>query len=294
MKKIIVKDKSLIKRNNASRGDSFGSLRVKIIIMFLVFFIIIMVYHTYFETPTISEEKTTIPKTSDIDTIEIFQIDENISTYSFHNPTIAKSTDDLFLMGVQKLNINGTSEILLFSSKDGRTWSELNVFQVDMSEMKNPKINYVNGQYFVLLFESNGNNYITTSNDGQNWTAPELSGFDDNEKSVYYETDFLLVANQTGLWILNYNELQDPDSMAEAECILKTQTTNASLLKLNDDKYMVIYENNYDGSNTIALTTITFSFPEKDEPDLKWDLLIIFIILGIILLFLIVKEVAHD
>ena len=70
--------------------------------------------------------------------------------------------------------------------------------------------------------------------------------------------------------------------------------TNASILMVNEYEFIIVYENSIENYNSVIFTTIQFEKPENTKNTVKWDLLVIFIILEIILVTMVVQEVARD
>lgn len=291
----MIKERKIFNRGGSAGRKIVGSLRVKIIIVAIVFLIIIMLYQTYFESDTeeTSSDDDKIPQISGSSTINIFKnIDNN--TIQIFNPTISKDHNNRYLIAFERIGNNGTSNVWLSSSNGGETWNQEWVYDESLENLTNPQLKFTQQQHFILSYEHDGMTNISYSKNGHDWSSPEPGELFVEDKSVFYGDDYLFKANQTGLWYLNYDDIDQTNYIDGQSLPLQKSFTNASIIRINDYKFIIAHENSTDGSRSIILTTIFFK--ELEEPDTiyNWDLLIIFSILGLIFLSLIIQEISHD
>jgi hypothetical protein len=295
MKKVNLKDSGILKTNRTNGSGPISSLRIKILIMFLVVLIILMVYHTYLEEPTDSDHKNKIHDLSNISSIDILNDldNKNITTQLF-NPSVTIIPDGQYFIVFEKNDINGTFRICISNSNDGISWSSPKILFKDINYTRYPTIHYFQDQYLILSFEINGTRHISLSENGIEWTPPERSEHYDKNDLIYYAKNYFILANQSGVWYINYKEIDIEEDSRMSEQLLAGDHSNASILYLNEQTFIVVNENSTDGYSSIIITTLFFQESSNKDSEIKWDLLIIFVILGFILLVIIVQEVAHD
>ena len=62
----------------------------------------------------------------------------------------------------------------------------------------------------------------------------------------------------------------------------------------NEFKFQIVAEDANNNYESLTLTNLDFTGPETKGTEIKWDLLVLFIILGIIILAILVNEVARE
>ncbi len=291
MKRKIFKDIGIFDRRNEIGIQTGGSLRVKIIVIFIVLFMIVIFYHTYFEEPT-KEEFDQIPKLAEINQIEIFNNYSNKSI-RLSNPTIAMKSQNHYLIVFEKLESEGLGNIWLSNSKDGIEWSAPKLLFGNLSNIRSPYLEYIKDEFYILFFIHNNSRYISTSTDGETWSTYKPSELYYKNESVYYSEDYFLITNKTGLWRFLYKEFQTNNTEI-GEQLISDDLSNASICHVNKYKFIIVYDNSSIGHSAIILTALLFEPIENGEAETKWDLLVIFVILGFILIFFIIQEVARD
>lgn len=292
MIKSTIRDRGVLKRNSLNLPEGIGSLRIKIFIMFIVFLIIVMVYHTYFEEPSKEKEENNLLKIKNISSNNILNNISDINVGLF-NPTLIKFSDE-YLLAFEKIEKNSTINIWLSTSKNSIQWSMPKILFIKYQNANKPCLNYIKDKYLVLSFEYNSIRHISISKDSQSWGIPQSSELYKKNDSIYYGIDYILMANQSGLWRFTYNEVDRLNLAVVGDQIIHDNLSNASICNVNDNKFIVVYENSTSKNNSLIITSIIFEKPEKSDSEIKWDLLIIFIILGFMLLVIIVQEVARD
>jgi hypothetical protein len=295
MKKFKFRNNNKNQNNNVSTKGTLGSLRLKIFIMFFVFLITLMVYDTYFEGSGKSSEDTNeLPKLLDSKSENIFQDSFNNSTFGLYNPTISKNDDNIFLIVFEKMKSNGSTELWLSNSSDGEKWSKPVQILNQILNSTEPHLIPLDGQNFILSFEVLGQRYISISNDRIIWSDPEPSELYSEIGSVYYDKEYILVANENGLIRYRIEELESQNFSNTGEVIINKQMINVSFVKIKETNLKIVHENFENNNDSIVLTTLKFEKPDGDSTEIKWDLLIIFLIIGFILVIMIVQEIAHD
>ena len=306
------KEKGLFKIGlKRGRESTIDNLRNKIIVILTIFFIIILIYHTYFESDTNKKDgnDTTIPTLLKSNSISIFQNNDN-NTIDLRNPTIAMDQNGKYFVAFEKVDINGSTGIFIIRSNTNNTWTEPIIPMGNLTDATKPYLKYIQGNNLVLTFESGGKYYFQISNNGFNWTSPEPGQLFLESDMVYYSNDFHFLVNSTGLWLFNYNNLNEDrnyvinlslnsndgphDDSTVAKQIFRYNFTNPSLMKVNNEKFLIVHDKSMENLRSINLTTIYFKYPEEGKISIKWDLLAIFLIIGLFLLLMIVKEVARD
>ena len=256
-----------------------GNLRIILFSIFILFCVIIIIYHTYFEsTASVETDNTSeIPKLANTTSIILFT--NNNSSTQLHNPTISTNLKDHYLIAFEKVVNNSYSTIWLSESKDAITWLSPWLINNNLTDNQNPQLKYVQGQDFALYFISEGKRYIQISQNGSafKWGAPEQWEFPLEDKSVYNSDYFFLVANQSGLWV------SDVDIKVNWYQLMYENLTNSSIFKINDFEFLIVHENPQDNFQSITITTISFKDSGSQKTEIKWDLLILFIVIGIII-----------
>jgi hypothetical protein len=263
--------------------------------MAIVILIIIILYQTYFEfdTEQTSSDDDKIPQLSGSSSVDIFKnIDNN--TIQMYNPTISKDHNNHYLIAFEKVGNNGSSNIWLSSSNDGETWNQEWIFDENLKNLTNPQLKFTQQQHFILSFDHEKMTNIRYSQNGYDWSLPEPGELFIEDKSVFYGDDYLLKANNTGLWYLNYDDIDQSNYIDGQSLTNQKSFTNASIIRINDFKFIIAHENSTDRFHSIILTTIFFKELEESDTIYNWDLLIIFSILGLILVSLIIQEISHD
>jgi hypothetical protein len=292
MMKKIFKNLGIFNQKNNIGSKTGGGLRLKIIIVFIVFFIIVIFYHTYFEETT-KDDIEQLPQLVKSKKTNIFKDYTNKSD-RLYNPTIAMQSPDHYLIAFEKLGKNGSINIWFTNSLNGIDWSKPKLLFDNLSNTKMPYLEYIKDKFYVLSFLYNNSRYITTSINGDSWITPHPSELYYKNKSLYYGDDYFLMANSTGLWRVIYEDLKTGNIPLIGEQILSDNLSNASISYVNKYKFNIIHENPIDGFSSINLTTILFEPLEKNDNEVKWDLLIVFVILGFVFLVIIIQEVARD
>lgn len=282
-----------------------GNVRLIIIILFIVFCIIVIIYNIYFETdPT--------EKTQDADkSIHFFrststnifydQIEyikssistnglnislENTSVY-LHQPTITKGLEDKYYIAFE-VKITNHSTIWLADSTDGKTWSIPWLVQKNLTGAANPYLHFITPNQFRLFYEIENERFISVSNNGTIWSEPSPWERPIEDKAVYYGESQIIISNHTGLWASDFK-----DDNVNWQKLMQDHFINSSLLHINDYEFKVIYENTTNDHQSLILTTIYFKEPPVEDSEIKWDLLIVFIVIGLLILAIMVQEVAH-
>jgi hypothetical protein len=305
MKSLKLKNHKLSKQLNGQYNGSYLSLRIKILILFLVIFMVVSIYDTYFEdsTNSNSDEDTNndaYPKLKESSSIIIYKGGDNQTSY-IKNPTISIGDNGHYLIPCEEYNQidnNNRSGISLITSPDGKKWSRphsLEIFNHNLVNPKSPQLTYVNNEYYVLSIAIHQDRYFSISQDGKSWSPPERSELHYYNDSIIYEEDYMIIANNTGLWSFNYNvDMDSKKPFGQGINLLSYGLRNASIEKINNYKYLIVHENISNNNTSIVLTTIFLKHPNKEETALKWDLLLIFVVLGLILLLMIIREVSRD
>ena len=264
-------------------------LRSILIIFFIAFCLIIIIYHTYFETET-SASTEIVTKLSDFSptsAINVFENTNNTTTQLF-NPSILIDKNNHYLLAFEKVETNSASYIWLMDSSDGSTCVKPRIQFSDLAGAKRPYLEYFQEEQFRLFFYYNGKQYVSISRNGSLWSPPEPWVYSINNNSMNNLDDKLLVTNQTGLWVSDFEDGID------WQLIIKNNFTNSSITKVENYEFVIVYENSTDNYKSFNLNSVHFKKSEKSEIIIKWDLLILFIILGIIFLSIIVHEVARE
>ena len=273
-----------------------GSLRLRFVIIFVVFLIIVMIYHTYFESPGLANEDdgddSNLPKLHQTTSEVIFQQRNN--TTRLQNPTIARDKGADYLVAFDEVCKNGSSTIKLIYSHDSKTWTPRDLPASTFTGANKPYLEFIQDHYFILSYKHNTTRYIQTSPNGRTWSPPTPSELFIENQSISYNKNYLLLTSKGGLRVFNYSDFEISMGNASGHLILEKAIGNASILKIHDYKFMIVHEDPGGIANSIVLTTVTFQPQKEAETVIKWDLLIIFIILGLFLLSLLVKEVARD
>jgi hypothetical protein len=97
-----------------------------------------------------------------------------------------------------------------------------------------------------------------------------------------------MVSNQTGLWLSRISG----DIVWKQ--LLNESFENSSILMKNEFKFQIVSENAYNDYKSLTLTNLDFTEPEPKGTEIKWDLLVLFMILGLIVLAILVNEVARE
>ena len=240
--RLMIKEKKFFKRGVALSRETGSNLRLKIIILSVVFLIFIILYQTYFESNTYekSHKNNGIFIVSDSTSINILNNISNINNVTplLHNPTIAMDRKNQYLMAFEEIEVNGSSTIRLSTSKNGISWSPSWSYSYNVTNAKNPLLEYVQDKYFILTFEHEGKKYISTSKNGSEWSIPQLEEIFEKNDSIYYTKHYLLKANKTGLWFYNYKDLEHDELNDSIQQLLNTTFLNASILKIHNYKYL--------------------------------------------------------
>jgi hypothetical protein len=295
MKKFNVRKNNKKQINNVQPKGTLGSLRLKIFIMFFLFLITLMIYDTYFEgSSESSDDKNDLPKLLDSKSVYIFHDSFDNSTLGFYNPTIAKNDNNIYLIVFEKLKNDGSTELWFSNSSDGKKWSEpVHILNQILNSTK-PHLITLDGQNFILSFEVLGQKYISIYNDPLIWNDPEPSELYSEVSPIYYDKEYIIIANETGLTRYCIEDLEDRNLSNTGEVIIKKQMVNVSFVKIKDTCLKIVHENVDNNNDSIVLTTLDFDKLDDESTDIKWDLLIIFVIIGSILVIMIVQEIARD
>jgi hypothetical protein len=305
MKRLKFKDYKFSKHSNGQENGPITSLRVKIFILFLLIFLIIGIYDTYFEgsnsdSDKDDEEHINIPELKKSSTFVIFESSMNNNIY-LRNPAITRGYKDQYLIACEeyyKTDGNISLKISIFESPDGQKWfkqTNPTIFDSNFTNPRSPQIEYVNSEYYILSVDIQSQRYISISSDGKSWTIPERSTLYFQNDSLVFNDEHVISANSTGIWLFDYDAMIETDlNLNHGQTILSNDFTNASILKVNNFKYIIAHERWSDNTTSIILTTLFFEEPDKPKTELKWDLLFIFIVLGFILLLMVVQEVSRD
>ena len=281
-------EKRFSKRGMIIPRDKIGNLRNVLLGIFIIFCIIVVIYNIYFEsgTPNETEEaKELLELSGEPSPIYILKNNTNYLT----NPSITMNHYNQYLIAFEKV-INGSSNIWLSESTDGRNWTSEWVFNNNLINATNPRLEYFQENEFALYYDMNGTRYIQITQNGSTleWGTPEPWEYEVEDKSVYSADKYKLVANETGFWSSDIN------GDFNWQLLWIDNFSSPAILKVNDYQFLVIHENPEGNFTSITLTIVDFAEPETDETELKWDLMILFIILGVILLGIIVQEVARE
>ncbi len=305
MKRLKFKDYKFSKHSNGKEKWPITSPRVRVFILFLLIFLIVGIYDTYYEesnSDSDKEDKVIIntPELKKTSTLEIFQSSINNTIY-LRNPAIIRGSKDQYLIACEeyyKTDGNTSSKISIFESSDGQKWFKQvypTIFDRNFSNPRSPQMEYVNSEYFIMSFDIQLQRYISISTNGKSWTTPERSTLYFQNDSMVYNDEYVILANNTGIWLYDYDVMIDSEvNLDHGQIILSNDFTNSSILKVNNNKYIIAHERWSDNTTSIVLTTLFFEEPDKSETKLKWGLLIIFIVLGFILLLMIIQEVSRD
>lgn len=264
-------------------------LRSILIIFFIAFCLIIIIYHTYFETETTASTEivTEFSELSPTNVIHVLEKTSNITIQLF-NPSILIDKNNHYLLAFEKVETNGTSYIWLMDSPDGSTWVRPRIQFSELGGAKEPHLEFFQEKQIRLFFYYNGTVHLSISNNGSIWSTPEPWIYGINNKSMNRLDDNLLITNQTGLWISNF------ENTIDWQLLINNNFTNSSIIKVNDYEFVIVYENSTDNYKSFNLNSLYFKKSDKSETIIKWDLLILFIILGMIFLTIIVHEVARE
>lgn len=254
-----------------------------------------MLYHTYFESPSEKDDSNnrSLIKPSEPGSIHIYKVN-NTKISQLHNPTIAIDQDANYLVAYEKREYNGSSSIWLTNSSNGTTWQPPVLHSNGLPGATKPYLEYVQDIYYILSFDFDEKRYVQVSSDGFNWSTPKPSNIFSESQSLFYSDEYILLADQTGLWLLDYEDFQNSSNDSKGKLLMPNDFTNASILMVNEYEFIIVYENSIENYNSIIFTTVQFEKPENTKNTVKWDLLVIFIILEIILVTMVVKEVARD
>ncbi len=288
-------EKKFSKRGTIISRNIFSDLRFIILMFFIIFFIIIIIYNVYFETPIEKKNDKTedILEFSKTESISIFKEINNITnttntTTQLHNPSVVFNGENQYLLAFECVETNKPITIILMQSDSGISWTPLKNLDIDLNGTKNPRLKYIQDEDFMLFYELGENRYYRLSSDGSSWSSPKSWDYDLENKSIYNKENYILIANQTGLWFSKLGEKGEWDKFIELNF------TNPAIAKISDYRFIIVHENPVDNFDSIILTTVYFKEPSDSESILKWELLILFIILGIILFGLMVHEVAQE
>ena len=126
------------------------------------------------------------------------------------------------------------------------------------------------------------------SKTGHTWSLPLVWEYDQTDETVHYGDHYIMVSNQTGLWRSKISG----DIVWEQ--LINESFENSSISMKNEFKFQIVSEDPKNNYESLTLTNLDFTVPETKETKIKWDLLVLFIILGIILLAILVNEVARE
>lgn len=129
---------------------------------------------------------------------------------------------------------------------------------------------------------------MQVSKTGHIWSLPIIWEHDQIDEGVYYGVHYIMVSNQTGLWLSKFSG----DLVWEQ--LLNDDFENSSILMKNDLKFQIVSEDATNNYGSLTLTNLDFTVPEIKRTEIKWDLLVLFIILGVIILAILVNEVARE
>jgi len=282
-------EKRLSTRGSRILREPIIKLRSILIIFFIAFCLIIIIYHTYFETETSASTEivTELSEFSPTSTINVFEKTNNTTTQLF-NPSILIDKNNHYLLAFEKVDMNGTSYLWLTDSSDGSTWVRPRIQFSELAGAKRPYLEYFQEKQFRLFFYYNGKQYVSISRNGSQWSPPEPWIYSIINKSMNRLDDNLLVTNQTGLWISDF------ENGIDWKLMIKNNFTNSSITKVEDYEFVIVYENSTDNYKSFNLNSVHLKKSDKSEINIKWDLLILFIILGMIFLTIMVHEVARE
>ena len=211
----------------------------------------------------------------------------NNTTIHFHKPTITEASDeDLFI--AFEVNTENQTTIWLSYSSDGKSWSTPWVAQKNLTQTRNPYLQYITLGQFRLFYEIQGEQFITVSNNGTTWSTPTAWEHDIVDKAMYYDENYIMISNHTGLWVSDFD-----DDNINWRRLVHNEFLNSSILRIDEYKFLIIHENSTNDHESLSLTTVDFKKPADGETEIKWDLLIVFIVIGLIILAIMVQEVAH-
>ncbi|WP_455391904.1 hypothetical protein [[Eubacterium] cellulosolvens] len=279
-----------------------GNLRIIILVLFIIFCIVLIIYHTYFESDITDISKTTdeYPQFSKSFSINLFQdqldpLDLGLSepgsrfnntTIRLFNPSIICPQEDQCLIAFE-LEANNQTFLYFSESDDGETWTHPWGGQEEFTNAYNPQLEYATESKYRLFFKLNGEQYLSLSNNGTIWSTPEPWDYQLEAKSIYNLEGKIIAANRTGLWSSDF------EAESHWRRLMPTGFLNSSIIKVDTYKFLILHENSTADFESLSLTTVYFKKPKKEETELNWGLFIFFAILGLILLSLMVQEVAH-
>lgn len=281
--------------------DLIGNVRIIIIILFIVFCIIIIIYHLYFESETTDKDE------NDTETLQLLRSDSisilhdqmeyfksatsdegtNDTTIHFHRPTITEASDGELFIAFEVKTENKTT-IWLSYSNDATFWSTPWIAQKNVTQTRYPYLQYNALGQFRLFYEISGDQFVTVSNNGTTWGAPTTWEHDIVDKAMYYGKNYIMISNHTGLWVSNFD-----DDNINWRRLVENEFLNSSILRIDEYEFLIIHENSTNDHESLSLTTVDLKKPADGETIIKWDLLIVFIVIGLIILATMVQEVAH-
>jgi hypothetical protein len=290
------------KRGAITGKSIIRSFRFIFILFFIGFCIFILVYHTFFESglpeepgdigpiPEFLSSKSQEIKFNENDREILQNITsgaQNNTTIQLSNPNLIKPTDEEYLLAFEA-GLGNQTTIFITRSKDKETWTEPTAIHQNLTGISEPRLKYVQDKEYILFFKLDGEVFITTSGNGTVWSTPTHWEQSLSDKAVFESEDYILATNQTGLWLSEY----EFDSAWQR--LVKDEFLNGSITKISDREFIVAHENSTHDFKSITLTTVQFKEPVKTETEIKWDLLILFIIIGVVVLALIIKEVSRE
>jgi hypothetical protein len=297
------KDLKFSHGRNGNRGLK-GNIRIFIFIFFILICIIIAIYNTYFESN--DQDKSNVdddlPRIANVLIHDLLEnksfvqnsslnesILKNISTIQIHSPSITESdVGDSYISFI--MEIENESSIWFTKTSDdifwAKPWLGLNDF-TNLTDLNDLNLEFSNSNNFRLFYEKNGFQFLSISNDAVSWSPSEPWNYQIEDRSISITENEIFSANHTGLWVSDFKD------QITWHQLFSQNFSNASILNLDDEKLLIVHENATNSSTTLTITTIELRSPTIKDLEPRWDLLIIFIILGLILLYIMIQEVAH-
>jgi hypothetical protein len=280
-----------------------GNVRLLLIVLFLVFCVIIFIYDTYYESRSsdTNSNDTQLPEISEYTSIDILAnhsiynigndtLNNNLTNISqstfLHNPSIAKSSPKHYYLAYI-VEVRNKTSVWFSETIDGNKWQTPWTTENNFTNANNPVLTFSKNQQFKLFYEQNEKSFLRVSEDAILWSAAEPWEFRLEEESIYYSENNIFTTNSTGFWVSSFDE------EISWQSLMTTNFTNASIMQINNNNFIIIHENSTNNHSSFILTTITFKTHPEQKLEPKWELMVVFVIMGIILLSIMIQEIAH-
>jgi hypothetical protein len=256
---------------------------------------ILIVYDTYFEkSESKNEDQKVLPRITEKDDVEVFFNYNNTTIHNVYEPSIAIDTEgNYFISFITR--IDDKEEFVWHShSTNKEDWVEPKLIFEYSGNVSDLYLDYIESHFFSLTIKLNGVNYLTTSLDGLTWSDINKTELFIKNGSICYEDGYVIYINHLGVNIFHYENLNELGIQSNSQLVIEYSYKNPSILKIDDNRFLIVHENENNNQSSVIITTFELDFSEPTKDEIKWDILIIFLIMFLILIFMIIKEIAHD